>query len=168
MLQCFLLRRKLYDYVEKALSASEQEYVAQHLLRCDHCAAMVRRIESVLKSVGVQAVPQPQKEFWDRFEVELDAKIAASSISALRRFKNKLYPFYFAVPALAMVCIAFISAQVYQRQYNPDKQISQAEQRLVKETLDYEFETAQMGNGDEDSLQYDIDLLDELEGNSVS
>jgi len=128
----------------------------------------VRRIESVLKVAGTQKVPQPQKEFWNRFESALDAQIDARSVPDVKPAASFRYRVSFALPAFAAICIVLISAHVYQRQYVSAQRVSPAEQRLVKETLDYEFETAQTSSADEDSLQYDIDLLDELESNSVS
>lgn len=76
MLKCFFTRRKLYDYLDNALSESDSDKVKRHLELCVTCRSQSERIARIIEVTEGKKAPQFPEEFWKDFKADLYTKIA--------------------------------------------------------------------------------------------
>jgi len=76
MIKCFFIRRKLYDYLDNALSDSDSDKVKLHLASCVSCRSQSERIARIIEVTEKKVTPQVSDEFWKNFKAGLYTKIA--------------------------------------------------------------------------------------------
>ena len=118
MFTCLLIKRKLYDYIDNALSEVEHSQVQAHLEKCDSCQKKAADLRQLLAVAQSKKTPVPSAEFWHQFKVELDAKLNEQLVPPLR-FRPllgfRLKP-AFAMPLVSiMVVVIMVSLYFHNR-----------------------------------------------------
>lgn len=75
MLSCLVIKKKLYQYVENKLEASEESKVSSHLAKCPSCSRCVQDIKKIFASLKKVEQPFLSEVFWRKFDERLDMRL---------------------------------------------------------------------------------------------
>ncbi len=168
MFKCFFIKRKLYSYLDDALSPEGLESVKKHLNNCSSCRVKLEKMEGLVKAAQSIQAPQLNNEAWHDFKVDLDRKLNARLVP---EFKLKRGLSYQLRPVLvyASVLIFVFGLWVYKVKINSTKaNIMYAYDDILNniDLLD-ELDPGLNLNHDEDAYIEEINLLSQLESNIV-
>lgn len=165
---CFLIKRKLYEFLEGNLNSTEAEKIKTHLARCAKCAQEYSRMRQVLALASQKKTPELSSQFWANFDQELEEKL--DKRKALPQ-EIKLRPYYlprfslkpaFAV-ATVFVLLMAISFYLFGGLPTKARLTALSDERLVN---DIEILEELIGESvvldNEDYLLNELNLLDEL------
>ena len=148
MLDCFLSKRKMFDYIDGTLTPRKAEKLKIHLQHCLRCRKAFSGMEAVVKIASEKKPPSFSEDFWKQFDRDLNAKLDAKLWQKLSpRKKIVLAPFFILPrPALVAVSLSIIVLVIGLHLLYPTPYIRQA----------------RMPQDQESSLVNDADLLDEI------
>lgn len=116
MFRCFVMRKKIYDYVDNSLGENEKVKVANHLESCAGCRQKAEDIRAIISAVRAGPVPQLSEDFWHGFQAELDYKLNRRVVPTLeerRAVSRRLRP-VFAFTMVSLL-ILFFSVGLFYR-----------------------------------------------------
>lgn len=169
MLKCIRFKRKLYDYLEDSLSQADRLKVKGHLDACPGCREKAAQIKAILECASAKNIPQPDKEFWQDFKVELDKKLNDELVGHLTL---KPRPVFLLRPAFAYaaVLIFFLITigSLYKFRFPAPLQFAQNDDELIDELTEEAVTLEELGESavldqDEDAYLEEIDFLLEIE-----
>jgi anti-sigma factor RsiW len=136
MIRCLFMHRKLYEYVDEALTEEENVRVANHLEICPRCRAETAQIRELLVTAAHAAPPAPSEDFWKGFQAELDDRLNRKLVPDCR-LRTGAFRFFLLgrgpVLALATACIAVIAFSFSLRMAAKPVRLAKAETELVEE-----------------------------------
>jgi len=80
---CEMVRERLSEYLDEALSGRETRRVAAHLATCEECRRTFDDLRVTKAVLGREAVPPPAPDFWT--QVYAEVRRQSTSIPAPRR-----------------------------------------------------------------------------------
>lgn len=106
MLACFLIRRKLGDYLDGALGGEEEARIRGHLSRCGRCARLSSDLGALVQAARRTRGPAVDEAFWKRFDAGLMRKLnnAIEKEAALSR--RSVFSFFSLLPRTALVAVS--------------------------------------------------------------
>lgn len=161
MLKCFLMRKKLYEYLENNLSARENVRVKNHLQTCAACQNQLNQMNAVLELAKAKKTPQIQEDFWRDFNTGLDKKLNALLVPGFKtmpalRFQFKPLLVYASVSVFVLA--AAVSVYFYPRM----KIMGNSELALIDEiSLLDELTDDPILNGNIEDYLEEIEILDQ-------
>jgi hypothetical protein len=159
MLNCFFMKRKLYEYLDGGLSDKQKAGVKKHLEKCVSCSRLLNEMKSIF-DLAPKGEINPSQNFWDNFKIGLDRKLndaLLSPLSAKPGVSRQLKP----VLAYAIILTLFFTAGGYfYRIFSSKHAALLAEQELVEEVLLLdEVDSASELNHSEDAYIEELDIL---------
>ena len=109
-MNCEAVDRRLADYLEGDLAASDQRAVKAHVASCVRCTALVRDIEDIRANASALPELTPSRDLWQGIAQSIDAPVipfAAPSVSPAAE-RNRLHAFNrvrLAAVAAALVAV---------------------------------------------------------------
>jgi hypothetical protein len=76
-MKCKDCEELLIQYLENSLDAEERGRVERHLFECEACRISLQEMESTLRLLAGERVPQPEEGFWTNFLPQVRSKIGA-------------------------------------------------------------------------------------------
>lgn len=128
-MMCFLVKRKLMDFVEQTLPPSETAGVEDHLKHCRSCRQELALIRKGLAVVSAHRMAENSDAFWKDFDDRLWKRIQDVHAPALRPGWNMFWKPVVAVLPVVAVTLAVLANLSVQK---PQEQAQQ--EALVKET----------------------------------
>lgn len=108
MLECFLLKRKLYDCLDNSLSEIDRLRIKKHLDVCPHCQKRLTQLKVILDYASSKHIPSPNNEFWYTFKAGLDRRLntlISETGTVTQKPKAYLKPAF----ASAVLCVFFLA-----------------------------------------------------------
>lgn len=165
---CFLIKRKLYDFIEDNLTQAQAEKIKIHLAGCARCAQEHSRMRQVLALASQKKTPELSGQFWANFDRELEEKLVKKKVLPEQiRLRQYYFPRVGLRPAftVATVFILLLAINFYLFGGLPTKARLNAlsDERLLNdiETLE-ELTGESVALDNEDYLLNELDLLEEL------
>ena len=164
MLECFLLKRKLYDCLDNSLSEMDRMRIKKHLDVCPRCQERLTQLKVILDYASSKHIPSPNNQFWYTFNAGLARRLdTIVSESGTMTQKPKVY----RKPALvnAVLCVFFLAIGIFLFKFSHPTGMPLGRQVnvLVEEfTSSDEFSEASELNHEDDYLE-EMDLLMQLE-----
>lgn len=117
MLTCFLIRRKLSDYLDGALGAEAEARIRRHLSRCGRCAQLFSQSEAVVLAARSAKGPEADPAFWERFDAALQRRLNHAIEQRALLPGKKPFSLFDLIPrpALVAVSVALVVLTVGQR-----------------------------------------------------
>ena len=162
MLKCFLLRKKIYEYLDSSLSDVDSIRVKKHLETCGKCREKLERMKSIIAAASGKKAPVPGSEFWHKFQVDLDAKLNEKLVRPSAVSVNRTFRFRPAVAYVSALLFVFVLGISLYRKPNVTFRIEQDEDLVngVAELYDLD-ENPALNHNDESDLD-EIILLDQI------
>lgn len=160
MFSCIFIKRKLYAYLDNALSEIEKIKVKKHLDICLSCQEKLSQMADIIDLAKNRKIPQPSEDFWHNFKIELDRKLNTRLVpefSFQRNLNYHLRPVF--VYASVLVFILAMSLYLY---YKPTY-LTRSDLDLINEVNLLEEVTSDASlNHSEDMYIEELNLLYQL------
>lgn len=162
MLKCFLLRKKIYEYLDNSLSDLDSIRVKKHLETCGKCREKFIQMESILAVASGKKAPVPGSEFWHKFQIDLDAKLNEKLVRPSSVNERRALRFRPAVAYVSTLFFVFVLGISLYRKPAVTFRIEQDEDLVngVAELYDLD-ENPALNHNDESDLD-EILLLDQI------
>ena len=162
MLECFLLKRKLYDCLDNSLSEKDRMRIKKHLDVCPHCQERLTQLKVILDYASSKHIPSPNNQFWYTFNAGLARRLdAIVSESGTMTQRSAVY----RKPALvsAVLCVFFlaIGISLFKFQHLTEMPLKQ-EAALTKEFAAFDELSEVPELNHEDDYLEEMDLLMQL------
>ncbi|MBP7216252.1 MAG: zf-HC2 domain-containing protein [Candidatus Omnitrophica bacterium] len=163
MITCFLLKRKLYDFVEDSLSEKDRSRVQQHIAGCLRCQEKVSQLKHILAAVAKEPAPVGNESFWLNFQHELDEKLTARLLKQQPLPQGALFKLKPAFSFAMVSCLVLIIGAILYPRYQNHLRMVQ-DQALIQQVVVLEdvAEMFSFVDSENEILPNDIELLDEL------
>lgn len=167
MFRCFLIRKRLYEYLEHNLSDIDNRRVKSHLQICEACQNRFNQMNVLLELARAKKTPQIQEDFWHDFNTGLDKKLNAVLVPEFRTMPSLKFQFkpllvYVSVSVFVLAVTAALSF------HSKTKIIGNSEAALIDEIslLDELTDDPILSGNIEDYLE-EIDILEQQNTNPV-
>lgn len=162
MLKCFLMRKKIYEYLDNSLSDVDTIRVKKHLETCGECREKFERMKSIIALAAEKKAPVPDNEFWHKFQVDLDSKLNEKLVLPAAVKRRPAFRYRPAVAYVSTLLFVFVLGISLYRKPSVTFRIDQDED-LVNGVVElYDLDENQALNHNDESDMEEILLLDQL------
>ncbi len=165
MFKCYLIKNKLYSYLDNTLGQKELIFVKKHLNDCPACRSRLGKMENLIKYAKSAQPPELDSGSWHDFKIDLDRKLNARLVP---EFKLKRSLSYQLRPVLvyASILVFMFGLWVYKAQvrYTISEDAHLYDTIVDESNLVDELAPEMNLNHDEDAYIDEINLLMQLGG----
>ncbi|MEW6101895.1 MAG: zf-HC2 domain-containing protein [Candidatus Omnitrophota bacterium] len=159
MFSCIFIKRKLYDYLDHALSGNAAARVRKHIDACPACRGQLEEMRVIVEMAGQKRAPEPNGEFWHKFQVDLDRKLnerLVTPVDVKKKRAMRLVPAYAYAGVLAFLVI--MSGYLYPYITFPRQDRELVAEIISLDTVDNEF----VMTDSEEAITQEVNILYEL------
>jgi len=134
MFKCFMIEKKLYEYMDNTQSPEERLKVEKHLGKCADCRIKFDQMAQVIDAAKSKAAPSPSKEFWHSFKAELDQKLNARLVPPLKpqpSWRHTLKPAFAVLSVVIVVSGLYFSFYGLRPNYLDKEDLSLIEELII-------------------------------------